>query len=332
MNNIKLSIIVPVYNVEKYLIKCLDSLVNQTFEDVEIILVEDCSTDGSKKICEDYCNRNKKIKLIKHDRNCGLSEARNSGLKVAKGEYITFVDSDDWVDIDMYEIMMNSIIATGADMAICGFKEIFNKNTKISKVSERDIVVTSEEALKMYFRAQITANSWNKIYKKVIFDDNNIMFQVGKFAEDQYPTFLSIFYSKSICLVSDTKYYYNRRNESLTTSNLSNKNYDVFEHLNLMKEFMKSKGCFEKYDLFYQVRYYKVVYMNIVKKIALSDIRLVDIEKYKIEMKKNYKENIYGILKNNNLSIKDKMQSGVIKYFPMVSLKLIRILSKYRKE
>ena len=117
--NPKISIIVPIYNVEKYLPKCIDSIINQTLENIEIILVNDGSTDSCAEIIESYANKDNRIKVI-HKKNGGQSSARNMGLDIAKGEYIGFVDSDDWLHYDMYENMYKSIKKVNSDLCVCG--------------------------------------------------------------------------------------------------------------------------------------------------------------------------------------------------------------------
>lgn len=135
MNDL-ISIIVPVYNVEKYLNKCIDSIINQTYKNIEIILVDDGSTDNSGKICDEYLLRDSRIKVI-HKNNGGLSSARNEGINISSGEYIGFVDSDDWVEPNMYEEMYKKILYSNADIVDCGYwKEYENKSIKYISANE----------------------------------------------------------------------------------------------------------------------------------------------------------------------------------------------------
>ena len=121
MKNILISIIVPIFNVEKYLDRCMDSLLNQTLKDIEIIMVDDGSPDNCPKMCEEYAKKDNRVKVV-HKKNGGLGYARNSGLDVAMGEYVAFVDSDDYVDSSMYETLWNEACASSADAVFCGFK------------------------------------------------------------------------------------------------------------------------------------------------------------------------------------------------------------------
>lgn len=120
----KISVIVPVYNVAPYLKKCVDSIINQTFTDIEIILVDDGSTDESGTICDQYAQKDSRVKVI-HKPNGGLSDARNSGLEVCSGEYIGFVDSDDWISPDMYETLIHFAVKEDLDVAMCGVLDIW---------------------------------------------------------------------------------------------------------------------------------------------------------------------------------------------------------------
>ena len=128
----KISVIVPVYNVERYLKRCIESIINQTYKDLEIILVDDGSTDSSGNICDEYKKIDKRISVI-HKKNGGLSDARNEGLKVVTGTYIAFVDSDDFLDLDMYEYMQKNIEKENADIVICGTKIDYDNGKIIVK-------------------------------------------------------------------------------------------------------------------------------------------------------------------------------------------------------
>lgn len=145
MNKAKVSIIVPVYNVEKYIDRCLNSLVNQTLKEIEIIIVNDNTPDNSMKICEEYAKRDNRIKIYNKEQNEGLGLTRNYGIKKANGEYIAFVDSDDYVDNDFYEKLYNKIIKTNSDICFAEYKRYTSKNDKIvsSKIPfETDIEKT----------------------------------------------------------------------------------------------------------------------------------------------------------------------------------------------
>lgn len=171
------SIIIPVYNVEQYLDKCLKSISKQTFLDFECIIVDDGSPDNSNAIIDKYVNKDQRFKVI-HQKNMGLSAARNTGLDVAKGDYITFVDSDDYIANDYLEKFVLKIASSNADIIICGIIEVF-KNYENSRVFAN----ATTEVIKQNILADTWPSFvWNKCYKKELFD--NVRFPVGKAFED----------------------------------------------------------------------------------------------------------------------------------------------------
>ena len=139
----KISVIVPVYNVEKYLRKCIESILNQTFREFELILVDDGSTDSSGKICDEYALKDSRIKVI-HKENGGASSARNAGLDVAKGEYIGFVDSDDWIEMDMYGELYRLIKENNTDISVCGINNIKDIKYKNENLKEKIQIIKKE--------------------------------------------------------------------------------------------------------------------------------------------------------------------------------------------
>ena len=151
-----ISIIIPVYKVEKYIYKCIDSVLNQTYKNLEIILVDDGSPDKCPEICEEYAKKDNRIKII-HKKNGGLSDARNAGLKVATGKYIGFVDSDDYIEKDMYQVLYNNIIKTNSDISIVNLKEV--KENEIIENNVKDeqntIEYTKLEGLKKLIENKI---------------------------------------------------------------------------------------------------------------------------------------------------------------------------------
>ena len=215
-----ISIIVPIYNVEKYLDRCINSIINQSYKNLEIILVNDGSTDDSLKICEKYKLIDNRIKII-NKKNGGLSDARNYGIDVAKGKYISFVDSDDLIHIDMYKILYDVISTKNSDIAICRYKKfnINNGNYIIydSKKKKRNIkfnCVSNEYALgKCLNTKQFTVSAWSKLYKRELF--NNLKFPVGTEMEDWAIIVDLMIKSKKVVMINQKLYYYFYRNNSI---------------------------------------------------------------------------------------------------------------------
>ena len=178
----KVSVIVPVYNVEKYLKKCAESLVNQTLPDIEIIFVNDGSTDSSKNIIEHYLkNYSNKVKLVNKE-NGGLSSARNYGIPYATGEYIAFLDSDDYVELDMYDTLYNKAKENDFDMVECDFIWEYPKKSK------NDIGKTYNDRKEALEKARVVA--WNKLYKREIINNSNVLFLQTTQLEPKKITFL----------------------------------------------------------------------------------------------------------------------------------------------
>lgn len=201
----KVSIIIPVYNVESYLRRCLDSVVNQTLKDIEIILVNDGSTDGSLAICEEYAKNDDRIKIITR-KNGGLSAARNTGLDNATSEYIGFIDSDDWVDTNFFENLYNTAIEKNCDVALGDIVRKGEKKHKIRlKLQKVEVAETLEDKLRI---SQGIKNPgvWNKIYKRYLFD--NLRFEEGIYYEDGEFTIKMMSKCKNVVSVPNIYYYY----------------------------------------------------------------------------------------------------------------------------
>lgn len=230
----KLSIIVPVYNVEKYLSKCIDSILNQTFKDFELILIDDGSSDGSGKICDKYANKDRRIAVI-HQENTGVSAARNAGLDIAKGEYIGFIDSDDFIDKSMYEKLINAIESFNVDMAICGYDYI-NESGKMErkfKNSSPKTLSKSETFSAMFDMPQtIRLGLVNKLFKSNLI--NNLRLPVDYHStEDGYFLINYLEYINSSVFIREGLYKNSVRMGSATHGGLSindlYKSYDIHE-------------------------------------------------------------------------------------------------------
>lgn len=217
------SIIVPVYNVEKYLDKCLASILEQTFKDFECIIIDDGSPDNSNIIIDKYVKLDQRFKVI-HQKNMGLSAARNAGLDIAKGDYIVFVDSDDYIADDYLEKFALKIADTDADMVICGLIEVYKDYEKNKVFTAESIKVIKQNILADVWPSYV----WNKCYKKDLF--TNIRFPVGKIFEDILTIPELCLYAQKIVCIPDKLYYYNRQNENSITANMSfEKMYNLFQ-------------------------------------------------------------------------------------------------------
>lgn len=226
-----ISIIVPVYNVEKYLKKCVDSLLNQSYPNLEIILVNDGSTDASGIICEDYSNHDNRIVYI-YKPNGGLSSARNVGLEVAKGEYVVFIDSDDYVATNMIEKLYIALSVNSADMSICDFQKVDEQYNNIGDVRIlKSEVIEKPNILKVLCRyddcyAQYVI-ACNKLYRRQLFD--NIRYIENRIHEDEFIIHHILSQCKKIVIVSDKLYFYLQRNNSITHKAYTVKRLDAVD-------------------------------------------------------------------------------------------------------
>ncbi|MFI3227805.1 MAG: glycosyltransferase family 2 protein [Clostridia bacterium] len=231
MNDI-ISVIVPVYKVEQYLEKCINSIINQTYINLEILLIDDGSPDKSPKICDEYASKDNRIKVI-HKKNGGLSDARNKGLDIARGSYIVFVDSDDFIHHKMIQVLYDSIQKDKSDIAICGItyvNETYIEDGMSFDFCENKIVNKSDFWINFYDEntmAKVVA--WNKLYKKEIF--RNLRYDFGKMHEDEFILHKIIEESNQISFVSGKFYYYLQRSNSIMGQKFSIRRLDSIEGL-----------------------------------------------------------------------------------------------------
>lgn len=209
----KVSVIVAAYNVAKYLPKCLDSISAQTYSNLEIIVVDDGSTDMTKKICDIYGKKEPRS-IIVHQKNQGLSAARNNGLKKATADYVVFVDGDDFLGLEFIDCMIVGITKDSADICVCGYTSVPEGDTEVPE----DAVISGEEATKKLLTEQENYQvvAWNKIYKKSLFD--KIKYPVSKKYEDTLTTYKLLNKAKTVSFISEILYHYTQRKDSIMGS------------------------------------------------------------------------------------------------------------------
>ena len=227
MNEEKISIIVPVYNVEAYLEKCVESILKQTYTNLEILLVNDGSTDKSGELCDKLALRDHRIRVI-HKENGGLSDARNRGIDEASSNLIGFIDSDDYIDEDMYETLYRQMVASKADLSMCGHYDVHHQIPEKQVAEIKTWELMPEEAIKMVMEAKIlSVTAVNKLYKKALFEQ--LRFRIGKIAEDAFIMVDLIHQCSKIVATNEKKYYYVHRENSITTQKFSLKFLNVIE-------------------------------------------------------------------------------------------------------
>ncbi len=241
----KISVIIPVYNVEKYIAKCLDSICNQSLKDIEIICINDCSTDNSLAILKDYASKDARIKIIDFKENKGVSIARNAGLKIAQGDYIGFVDSDDFVDLDFYESLYNKAIEDNADIIKAGCLMYMTSTDAILS----DLNYKIQLSTKYFF----THEWWSAIYSKKMLIDNAINFpEECTHSEDIVFLNKCVLKASKLSLVDDVYYHYIRREDSIDSQYLPLHhiksalfaNKIILEDLNKSSLFAKDKKAY----------------------------------------------------------------------------------------
>lgn len=223
-----ISVIVPIYNVEKYLDRCVDSVINQTYKNLEIILVDDGSTDNCPKMCDDYAKKDSRIKVV-HKKNGGLSDARNAGMKVATGEYVSFIDSDDYISLDFYETLLQTIVDNDSDIVECSVVKFYEDNN-FDEYSD-DLKVTNYDTLYaldgLINENPFKQHVWNKLYKSSVALD--IPYAVGKLNEDEFWTYQVFGKAKKVTRINKTMYYYFQRGSSIMGNGYNIKRLDALE-------------------------------------------------------------------------------------------------------
>lgn len=282
----KVSIVVPVYNMENYLEKCLDSLVNQTLEDIEILVVNDGSTDNSIKILNKYKKKYPNKLIVFDQENKGISAARNIGIDNATGKYIGFVDSDDYVEHNMFEKLYNKIENSKADIVVCNYKKYFMKDDKytdidmVKNINKNNIFEEPTILNNLYFAP------WNKLYKRNLFKD--VRFPIQKKYEDVNAILKVFFKAKKIDKISDYLYVY-RINENGETLTINKKICDIVFIFEDLINYIKNN---KKYNLIEQE----------FRKLCVDQLFYYLILSYSIKDKKyiiDFRNEVIRVLSNN---------------------------------
>ena len=214
-----ISIIVPVYKVEPYLRQCVESILNQTYRDIEVLLIDDGSPDRCGEICDEYARKDNRVRAF-HTENQGLSAARNLGISEAKGKYIGFVDSDDWIEPDMYEVLLRRMQETGAEIGVCGlWYEFKTRSEEAKNVVDRCFI--GSEAIDALVLNNLKDFAWNKLYHKNIW--NTVSFPMGHVFEDVATTYKAILNARTVISTSKSLYHYRQRAVSIgATQSMNN--------------------------------------------------------------------------------------------------------------
>ena len=260
------SVIIPIYNVEKYLEECVESVLCQTYQDLEIILVDDGSPDGCGAICEEYAQKDKRVRVI-HKENGGLSDARNAGLNVCRGDYIVFVDSDDCIHPQMIERLYNLLLRYQADMAICSFQDIEENEmplyTKYDAQGKEYCLEKENIMNQLQSRNLLTVVAWNKIYKARLFE--NIRYPKGYIHEDEFIIHKLLHLCTRTVYTEEKLYYYRKRGDSIMGNISPKKIQDIYlayeDRISFLEEKQYGRIITDtKLQLMHQItKYYKLI-------------------------------------------------------------------------
>lgn len=244
-----ISIIVPVYNVKNYLEKCLQSICGQTYKNLEIILIDDGSSDGSGELCDLFAQRDGRIKVI-HQTNAGQSAARNRGLAVAQGEFLGFVDSDDWIEPDMYEFLYCLLKENEADISICSHCRDKDGGSVVKYASGKQFVFTRDEGIRaLAVDKHIRNYVWDKLYKRCLFSD--IAFPLNRIFEDIAISYQVFYKAENIVMRDLPKYHYVIREGSAMQGKYNpQKEYQLFLAVCEQNDFILAKGIWDRSPIF----------------------------------------------------------------------------------
>lgn len=307
---ILVSIIVPVYNVEKYVKKCLASLVNQTYKNIEIIVVNDGSTDCSRAICDKFYQLDSRIKMVDKI-NGGLSDARNAGIEVCNGEYIFFLDSDDYISEETIERMLEVAIENDADIVECDAVYVFESDTYLfEKNVGKARIFNHDEALFFCLNYDFRIMVWNKLYKKELIV--NKMFPKGKYHEDEYTTPYIVDKVQKYCKIDNVFYAYVVRENSIMTQSFSDKRLDIIEAFELRMEFFNQKYN-NKYKTLMLYHYY-VRLINLLINMGKEHYRYNEVYKRKNE--------VYDEIIKSSIPFNKKIKAVLYGLFPKTMIQL----------
>ena len=253
-----ISVIVPVYKVEKFLDRCIGSIVNQTYRNLEIILVDDGSPDNCGAMCDAWAEKDSRIKVI-HKQNGGLSDARNAGMAIATGNYIGFVDSDDYIAPNMYQLLYEHIISNECDIAACGVEMVWEDGTPSRSLTKAgNCILDCEAAMEACIQESwLKQPVWYKLYKTVLVQ--NIPFPVGKYHEDVFWTYQAVARATSVSVFDTPCYFYLQRKSGIMGESFSLRRLDALEgkclRINFLQECFPGILSAARTELFYTQLY-----------------------------------------------------------------------------
>lgn len=306
-----ISVIIPVYNVEKFLDQCIKSVLKQTYKKLEIILVDDGSTDRSGKMCDEYKRVDDRIKVI-HKENGGLSDARNAGLRIANGKYYSFIDSDDYIIPEMLQTMFDSLKRNQSEIAVCNMRRFFEdgNSVKFYHPVEKEQVLAGEERFQTLNQPSVC----NKLFYSELF--NNIKFLKGKYYEDTYIYHELLYQAKKVVLTGMEGYWYRARSDSIIgKKQYTNQYFDFIDAVYCRARFLESKNV---------QPYCTEACLSLYAAYANAEKNIEKLEDTKIYFQQSKKEFIWAYRKimKQNIGMKQKIRLILLRYFPRIHSKV----------
>lgn len=311
--DIAISIIVAVYNLEKYLPTCVESILSQTFTNFELILVNDGSTDDSGEICDQYAKLDSRVKVI-HKENGGTASSRNAGIDIAKGNYIGFVDNDDYINQSMFEILYDHAIKDSADMVVCDFLDIdegTSIHTKEVDSNYNIMHLSNIEALNYIYTEEggRFIVPWNKLYKRNLFE--NIKYEVGKLHEDETVAHKLLYECEKITYVKTKLYYYVDRQGSITNTTYNIRGFEVVYTFSDRADFFRKKNELDLHEKTLE-RYLQLFFWN----YHMAKENLKDIDKELKKLKGTFDKNLIYLLKDKKYRLGEKIYFVLFRISP----------------
>lgn len=325
MDEALVSVIVPIYNVEKYLRICLDTIVNQTYKNLEIILIVDGATDLSGLICQEYQKKDSRVIVIVQE-NAGLSAARNTGMSYSHGEFIGFVDSDDFIYLDMYEKLVRVMQQTNADIVECQAETVYQDKMYVQQDASFDISELSGydalEKLMRHVKSEFPRYAvWNKLFRREIL--YNLNFPVGEIHEDYFFDAVAFLRAKKYVLLNQQLYCHRIRSHSITTTPFNPHDYDKLKHIEQRTVYLLENG-WEQLAQYSNTEYYETLLLYYYK--AYKAKQMTECDKIKNEIKKSRIK-----IQNSMLSFKRKCEFKLFYSSPWIFVKYIDLKNRLFK-
>lgn len=313
----KVSIIVPIYNVEKYLKKCIDSIVSQTYSNIEIILINDGSSDNSESICKEYESIDQRIRYYKKQ-NGGLSSARNYGIENATGDYLLFIDSDDYIDNSMVETLLVSAEKYNADMVECNYYEVINEEFHVFKPKKNKVYSSKEAIASLIYNTGITPTAWNKLYSKKLF--SKLRYTEGLYHEDEEIIVKLLSKAEKVVEIGNPLYFYIKREGSIINSKFNFKHLDAIKIMEERIELLKKINMDISIISLAQARLSNI-YNEMYAKVSFSNDE--DLKEKKNELAKKRKNQIKLVIKSP-LRFNKKIRAMIFYLFPKFTTKYLK--------